>query len=310
VDIQSLAAEVRTHPGLIEKRGLAAVADGIGGDGDDAAVLDDGIVVCTEAVWPPFVQASPRVAGIAGVVTVLSDLAATGARPLAILDTVVAGDPDTAREVLAGVQAGAQRFGVPVVGGHTTVAPGHAGLTTTAVGRAVRPLRARNARPGDALVVVVITDGEEVPAPDGASFFSHLRGSRAGGAAADLALMADAAEAGDAWAARDISMPGIAGSLVQMCESAGRLGCALRVDALPIPASMDLRRWIITFPSYGFLIAGDPSALITRFMAARIPVAEVGRFDESGRVRLTDGTDEALVWDLSIEPLTGLSPPA
>ena len=65
----------------------------------------------------------------------------------------------------------------------------------------------------------------------GRSFFSHLRGPRRRARAARTStLLAEAAEAGEAWAARDVSMPGVAGSLLQLCESAGGLGCALDLD--------------------------------------------------------------------------------
>ena len=86
MDLHEIAARVRTHPGLLAKVALSAVAETIGGDGDDAALLGMGdlhLVLAAEAIWPPFVATNPRAAGVAAVVTVLNDLAATGARPLA-----------------------------------------------------------------------------------------------------------------------------------------------------------------------------------------------------------------------------------
>lgn len=311
MDLQALAAQVRAHPGLVAKRALTAVADAIGGDGDDAAVLDVGdghVVLSAEAIWPPFVEASPRAAGVAGVVTCMNDLAACGARPLAVLDTVVAGGEELAREVLDGLRAGAALYRVPVLGGHTTVEPGvGAGLSTFAVGRARRPLRAADASAGDTLSFLTCLEGELVGGIGQASFFSHLRGPRRDRASQDLAFLPSAAEDGVAWAARDVSMPGIAGSLVQMCETAGGLGCALDVDAIPAPPGVTLGRWLVTFPSYGFLVAGEPGPLTTRAAASGLTCVPVGRFDQSGRVRLVSGDEEALVWDLGAEPLTGLS---
>jgi selenophosphate synthetase-related protein len=312
VDLLELARVVRAHPGLVSKQDLRQVAEVIGGDGDDAAVLpapDGALVLAAEAIWPPFVAANPRAAGVAGVVTVLNDLAATGARPLALLDAVVAADAAALAEVLSGLSAGAALYGTRVVGGHTTLADGAPSLCTFGVGRAARPLSAAAARPGDAVSLAVCLEGEEVAGVGEASFFSHLRGPRRARAAADLALLAEAAEAGEAWAGRDVSMPGVAGSLVQLAESAGGLGCALDLDALPCPPGMDLARWLVTFPSYGFLLVGNPDALAARFGAAGLTCARIGTFDDSGRVRLAHGGREALVWDLGAAPLTGLSPP-
>jgi selenophosphate synthetase-related protein len=312
VDLQQLAARVRAHPGLVAKSALAAVAETIGGDGDDAALLgmgDSHLVLAGEAIWPPFIAANPRAAGVAGVVTALNDLAATGARPLALLDTVVCASHEVAREVLDGLRAGARLYRVPVLGGHTTVEAGQGpALSTFAVGRAKEPLRAANARAGDAVSLVACLEGELVGGVGQASFFSHLRGPRRDRAASDLALLPEAAEAGEAWAARDVSMPGIVGSLIQMCESAGGLGCAVDVPAIPVPEGVTLERWLVTFPSYGFLAVGDPDALAKRASARGLACARIGTLDASGVVRAEAGGDEVVLWDLSVEPLTGLSP--
>jgi hypothetical protein len=311
MNLPALARAVREHPGLRGKRELAAVAAAFGGDGDDAALLPDGegrLALAAEVIHPPFVAAQPRAAGVAGVVTVLNDLAATGARPLALLDCLAAGSRRVAEQILEGLRVGAGLYGVPVLGGHATVEEGAAaGLSTFAVGRARAPLSAGNARPGDAVMLLACLEGEMMVGA-GSSFFSHLRGPRRERAAADLALLADAAEAGDAWAARDVSMPGVAGSLLQLCESAGGLGCALDLDALPAPAGLPLGRWLLTFPSFAFLVVGDPEALARRVAPTGLTLAGVGALDDGGVLRLRAGGEEAQVWDLSQEGLTGLGP--
>jgi uncharacterized protein len=99
----------------------------------------------------------------------------------------------------------------------------------------------------------------------------------------------------------------VAGSLLQLCESAGGLGCALDLDALPVPPGVALEEWLLAFPSYAFLLVGDPDALALRAGAAGLTCARVGTLDDSGRLRLRAGGAEELVWDLTAEPLTGLS---
>lgn len=310
-DLTDLAHRVRTHPGLLAKRDLAHVAATVGGDGDDAALIDIveqyAGVFAAEAIRPELIAADPRVAGIAGVVTVLNDLAATGAHPMAILDTVV-GTDDVVRGVLEGIKAASDLYRVPVVGGHTTVRDGDPGLSTFAVGWSGRPLRAANARPGDELCLAACVDGAMVAGPDGSLFFSHLRGGRRARAADDLALLTQVAETGEAWAARDVSMPGVAGSLLQFLESAGGWGCALDVDALPVPAGVPLEDWLVAFPSFAFLLCGDAARLQRRFAAAGLDCARVGVLDDTGRLRLADAAGEVDVWDLRREPLATLRP--
>ena len=73
----------------------------------------------------------------------------------------------------------------------------------------------------------------------------------------DGEALVEVAEAGLCHAARDVSMPGIAGSLLQMIEGAG-CGAVLDLDRLPRPHGAPLERWLLTFPSFGFLLAAKP----------------------------------------------------
>ena len=303
-----LAERLRRHPGLAAKLDLTAVAETLGGDGDDAAVVDGDLVLCAEAIDPGFVESDPRVAGIAAVVTCLNDIAACGGRPIALLDTVVAPTREVATLALDGIRIGADRYGVPVVGGHTTIAPGVAQISSFALGRAKRPLRAANARAGNEVVLVTCLDGELIQSPSGVCFYTHLRGPRGPRAAEDLALIADIAEAGEAWAARDISMPGLVGSLLQFLESAGGLGATLNLDAIPTPPGANVERWLGAFSSYGFLVVGDAAAITQRVRGVGLTAECVATLDDTGRLVVTRGSDQETFWDLSSRPLTGLRP--
>jgi uncharacterized protein len=85
-------------------------------------------------------------------------------------------------------------------------------------------------------------------------FFSSLRDRPAERLRTDGEALAEVAEAGFAHAARDVSMPGVMGSLLQMLEPRG-LGAVVDAAALPRPAGVELERWLVTFPSYGYLLA-------------------------------------------------------
>lgn len=311
MDLLGIADLVRTHPGLTGKVSLTAVADTIGGDGDDGAIISDGgreLALAAEAISPAFIARDPRAAGIAGAVTVVSDLVASGAEPLALLDTVVARETGQLAALLDGLQAGAALVGVPIVGGHTTIEDSGTGLSTFGVGRVVAPLPAAAARAGDSLCLATCLEGEIFSDAHGQSFFSHLRGPRREHLRADLGVVLAAARSGEAWAARDVSMPGIVGSLLQMLESAGRLGCVVDLSAVPVPAGVDRGQWLVSFPSYGFLLVGEADALKERFTNAGLTCAALGTLDETGRLRLREGRREVMVWDLASRPLTGFGP--
>ena len=144
-------------PGWRSKQHIGVVGDVFGapdwlrGPGDDGAVVDaDGtsLVVCGEAILPAFLERDPFGAGIAAVLTNVNDVAAMGAVPLAVVDTLV-GDEATCRTALEGMRHASALYDVPVVGGHLTIDPvrqGAVGLRPRALPRPSRCRPPRSAR--------------------------------------------------------------------------------------------------------------------------------------------------------------------
>ena len=127
-ELAALVRGVREHPGLLGKSAIELVSDVFGpsdwlrGPGDDGAAVPlagTNVVACGEALWPPFVAADPFGSGVAAVLTNVNDLAAMGATPLGIVDTIVADDA-LARRVLEGMRYACEIYAVPLLGGHLT----------------------------------------------------------------------------------------------------------------------------------------------------------------------------------------------
>jgi len=308
-DAEALAALVRDLPALHAKRDLRLVRRlGPVGDGDDGALVahgDEWIVLCGEAILPSFVAAQPRAAGASAVVTNVSDVRAMGGRPLAILDMLVSPDEEHAELVLEGLAWAAELLGVEVIGGHLTIG-GAPSLSATCTGIARRPLRAAAARPGDVLLGAFCLEGRYTDGEN--DFFTSLRDRAPELLRTDGEALVEVAEAGLCHAARDVSMPGAAGSLLQLLEAAG-CGAVLDVDRLPRPEGVSAERWLRTFPSFGFLLAAAPehAGAARRVFARRgLACAPCGHFDDSRTLELESGRGRATVWDLGIAPLTGL----
>ncbi|HWK26698.1 MAG TPA: AIR synthase related protein [Solirubrobacter sp.] len=305
--LDALVALVTTAPGLLGKRELALVKP-FGGDGDDAAVIPHGdgfLVICGEAISPPFLRADPYGAGSAAVVTNVSDVRAMGARALGIVDMLVSPDRDHANAVLDGIRWASDRLGVPVVGGHLTL--GHEpALSASATGFAKAPLQAGNAKPGDTLIAAFAIDGRYMS--DDTDFFTALHDRSPAQLQQDGEALVEVAERRLCHAARDVSMPGIAGSLLQMIEGA-HAGATLDVDAIPRPAGVPVERWLMTFPSFGFLLAAPPEHVgeaVETFRRRGLAAAPCGHFDATKTLTLIHDGVSAVAWDLNTTPLTGL----
>jgi len=312
-DLRALVERIRGLPGVRGKAAIGLVAevfgrsDFVSGPGDDGAVVvDDGrtLVVGGEALLPAFVQRDPRGAGVSAVVTNVNDLAAMGARPLALVDTVVGPRP-ALLEMLEGLRWAAALYDVPVVGGHLTETDGPPSLSAFGLGRAAAVLSATRAAPGQALLLVACLDGTmraDFP------FFRSFE-ERGEALAGDVRTLATAAEAGLAVAAKDVSMAGIVGSLAMLLEPT-RTGVEVDLRVLPTPDGVSLADWLCCFPAFAFLIttaAERADACAALFEERGLTAVRLGTLDASGRVRLRDASGVATVFDLAREGITRLA---
>lgn len=308
----ALARRVREHPGLLAKSVIGLVSDVFGpsdwlaGPGDDGAAVPlagTNVVACGEALWPPFVAADPFGAGVAAVLTNVNDLAAMGARPLGIIDTIVADDA-VARSVLEGIRYACEIYSAPLLGGHLTRHDGAPSVSAFGIGSTEHPLSVANIRPGQRLVVACATEGDmraDFP------FFRSF-GVRGGKVAGDVRVLAEVADSGACVAAKDISMAGLVGSLAMLLEH-GRFGVTVDLGVLPRPAGVPLERWLLCFPSFGFLLCapeGREEACIRPFHRRGLEAVVVGEIDGTGQVALRQGSDRVMVLDLSTDTITGL----
>lgn len=310
--LPELVAALRASPGLRAKAPIAMVrevfgaSDWLGGPGDDGAVIAGGegsLVVGGEAILPAFVARDPFGAGVAAVVANVNDLAAMGAVPLAIVDTVVAGE-DVARRALEGMRYASGLYDVPIVGGHLTRHDGPPAVSAFGLGRAQQVLSVRHAAPGQSLVLGCVTEGTmRADFPFFPSF--DERGDRLAG---DVRTLARVAAEGACVAAKDVSMAGMVGSLAMLLEC-HRLGVTVDLDAVPVPAGVALADWLVAFPCFAFLLcvpAGREDDCARPFLDRGIQAPVIGTLDGTGEVALSAGGHREVVVDLRSEAVTGL----
>jgi uncharacterized protein len=147
-----------------------------------------------------------------------------------------------------------------------------------------------DARPGDHLVMAVDLHGSyrgEKPFWDASTKASPER------LRSNLELLPLLAEKGLCRAGKDISNGGIIGTLAMLCNCSG-VGAVVDLGDLPCPMDVEIERWLVSFPSYGYLLAVSPEnlgATLSHFTAARITCREIGRFLEAPGIRLTADGD-------------------
>jgi AIR synthase-related protein len=312
--INALAAKLRASRGVAAKRDIAAVVAqlGLSGElavraGDDCAAIPDGdgfLLLAIEGFMNEFVAGDPWFAGWCGVMVNISDVAAMGGWPIALVDAVWGASEEDVAPMLAGMRAASKAFGVPVVGGHTNTRTDRRQLSVAVLGRARKLLTSFDARPGDRLVAAIDLRGryrEPFANWEAATDATpdRLRG--------DLDVLRAIAESGLARAAKDVSQGGIIGTAVMLAECSG-VGATIDVTAIPRPSGVTLERWLQTFPSYGYVLAVAPAqaeAVRQCFAVRDIAAAQIGDITPGGRVTITDGHSSETVWDFAREPLIG-----
>jgi AIR synthase-related protein len=251
--------------------------------GDDCAAIPD----------ESFVAKDPWFAGYSAVMVNLSDVASMGGRSLAIVDVLWTPGQAHSEEIWKGMRAASEAYAVPIVGGHTTYTrSGSAYLAAAVLGKAKALLTSFDAHPGDDLLMAVDLRGAwrhdnpfwnaSVGAPP-----ERLRG--------DLEALATLAESGRCKAAKDISNGGIVGTLA-MLLTCSKVGAELWLDRLPQPPGVDLQRWLVAFPSFGYLLSVPPentAGVIAHFAARDIACAPVGKITQSPALMLGYGAARA-----------------
>ena len=315
-----LAEHLRGQSGLLAKRDIRSAASVFnhlpfpqlgkpGWLGDDAALLpaqSGQLLMACEGMHPGLVAEDPWFAGWSGVLVNLSDIAAMGGRPLAVVNSVWTQGPDSLQHLLEGMRLACDRFAVPMVGGHSNQQSSYDALSVAVLGVAEGPvLSARLASPGDEHWLLVNRSG---------SFYRHYPFWDAATAAtpgllrSHLSLLPALASDGIVRAAKDISMGGLCGTAIMFAESCGH-SITLELDAIERPDQVEEEAWLTCFPSFGFLLAVCPSMTgrLRRMLQGdqNLICCRIGSFG-SGPCRVVlqrQGGIESL-WD-GIEGLTG-----
>ena len=279
--------------------------------GDDTAAVPDGsgyFLLAAEGILPALLDRDPYFAGWCSVMVNVSDVAAMGGHPLAVLDVYFHSGASDVEAVLRGIREACATYRVPLVGGHTTRSEdGPHALAVAIVGRADALLTSFDAREGDDVLVALDLRGRyhgDFP------FWNATAGRSPEELRGALALFGALAGAGDVHACKDVSNAGVAGTLLMLLEASGA-GAVLDLDRLPRPGGADLARWLLTFPSYGFVLTAAPDRAgraIALFRERGIACESVGTIDRSHQLRLASGGEEALLWDLARQPFTGFGP--
>lgn len=320
MSLAELTDALRGSPGFAHKRDISDVMTVLGralpggvadmaqavAVGDDCAAIPDPsgegwLLFAIEGLVEEFVARMPWFAGYCGLMVNVSDICAMGGRPIAVVDALWSDGADSSEPVLDGLAAASARYGVPIVGGHSNHRAARGQLAVAVLGRARKLITSFDAQPDDDLILAVDLRGAfEEPYP----YWNASTRAPAERLRGDIEILPRLAEDGLCDAGKDVSMAGAIGSALMLLECSG-VGAQIDLDTVPRPEGVPLLRWLLSFPSFGYVLSVRPQQrlrVLERFAARGIAAARIGRVTAAPEVWLAQRGERALLWNVKDQP--------
>lgn len=277
--------------------------------GDDAAVIrhgDEALLLAADGIWSRLMEADPYWAGYCSVLVNIHDIAAMGGRPVAMVDIFSISNESIRGAVVKGMRDASFQFGVPVVGGHLHPDTPYSVLDVAILGTAPLDsvIYSHTAQEGDKVIAAIDLNGRVHPSCY--MNWDSVTMKSAEAVRAQIRLMEEIGKAKLVTAGKDISNPGVIGTLGMLLEVSGK-GATVELDAIPRPDleanKMTFVQWVKMYPGMGFILTAreeHTEDLIRRFAGVGMTAAVIGTVDASRNLTVTyKGRDASRVFDFS-----------
>jgi hypothetical protein len=128
-----------------------------------------------------------------------------------------------------------------------------------------------------------------------------------------LATMVTIGENNLVTAGKDISNPGMVGTLGMLLETSG-VGAVIELAQIPRPNTKEVSfaQWLKMYPGAGYVLTvgskAEGAECIRIFQAAGITASIIGEVDTSKKLRITNGEETVTVFDFKTDKITGIAP--
>ena len=160
----------------------------------------------------------------------------------------------------------------------------------------------------DGEVVVAAADMDGQPHPKFSINFDSTSFKDRETLLTQLGSMRELAEAGLVKAGKDISNPGLLGTLGMLLETS-KVGAVVDVDLIPVPKGLDLISWLKMYPGMGFVVttkSENAKKVIGIFEKRGLTAAAIGRVTKERKLIIRSGSEERVLFDLEKECVTGI----
>jgi uncharacterized protein len=319
MNLESLASQLRGFVGITRKKQIGSLLQFfpveseriIASFGEDAAVIDDGeevMLLAADGIWSKLMDVDPEWSGYCSVLVNVHDIAAMGGWPVAMVDVLSVSDQETAERVLRGMRKAIEKFHVPIIGGHLHPDTPYSALDVSILGKAKKNgiILSSTARAGEVVIAAADLDGR--PHAKFSINFDSTSFKDSKTLLTQLGCMQELGERGLVRAGKDISNPGLLGTLGMLLETS-RVGAVVDVDKIAVPNGLDLPSWLKMYPGMGFVVTAkreDAQAVLEVFERRGLTARVIGQVTEERKLIIRQEKEECVLFDLEKECVTGI----
>lgn len=277
--------------------------------GDDASAIDlgDGNIVlfAADGIWGKLMDADPYWAGYCSVLVNVNDIAAMGAKPIAMVNILSINNENIANGLIDGIKDGCKKFNVPMVGGHLHPDTEYNALDVAIVGIAKKDkiITSFGANVGDKIIVAIDLDGRQHPSFNLNWDTTYFKDEKL--VQDQLIAMKEIAEKDLVTGGKDISNPGTLGTLEMLLESSG-VGGRVELNKIPRNEDVNWEEWLKSYPGAGFVLTAkekNTEELINLLDEVSITASIVGEVISEKKLYLLSETEEMVLFDQDKNPV-------
>ncbi|MFH1327587.1 MAG: AIR synthase related protein [Candidatus Bathyarchaeota archaeon] len=319
MNLKEIVREIKSYEGIKRKKPIGTVIKMLRevlADcktyGDDAAIINmkgnEFSLFAIDGIWSKVIDSNPRLAGHAAIMVGVNDILAMGGKSIGIAWTLGYTNIKIRNEIVKGLKENSKLYGVPIVGGHLHPNSSHNEITTAILGRVKKKnlITSFGAHTGDRIIIAIDLAGQVSSYSGGWNSDIMKNKKQIYGRMNAIWELADGHLAN---ACKDISNPGIIGSLGMMLERNG-LGALVEIKEIPKPLHIEWKKWVNMFPCYGFILAvanRNVRKCIDIFVKAGIDASVVGEFTNDKILALKDRNKSRTVFDFKKETICGIN---
>jgi putative methanogenesis marker protein 2 len=327
MELVTFRDELRSFPGITRKNMLHHVIDYfpaitlpensgriVAAWGEDAAVIDlndsQYYLFAADGIMRKLMEADPVWAGYCAVLVNIHDIVSMGGLPVAMVNILSIAEPEIADKVLEGIKNAVEKFNVPVVGGHTHPDDEANSISVAILGTVDREgvIFSHTAEPGDDIITALDLDGKNHPKFEFS--WDTTRHKTSQQVWDQMNSMRILAKKQLVKAGKDISNPGIIGTLGMLTESSG-VGAKVNLEAISCPTEMNLLKWLKMYQGMGFVVTAKPDKsdeVIDTFSNAGLAASRIGQITSGSKLEIHDSANSIVVFDFETDSITGLKP--